>query len=170
MSSEFPLSFDLLYQDYSLRVYHWAYHLLRHQQAAEDATQETFLRAWRYLPNFDPAKGTLSSWLYRMTIQVIINQQGYSQGHQATVSLNCLPWDVQDREAVDPQSRYEGIAEQVVAALGALPHNERLVLLLRASGYREVEIGRLVGRTSRTVRTWLASGRAQLVEAVEGTQ
>ena len=75
MSTELPLSFDLLYQDYSRRVYRWAYRLLRHQQAAEDATQETFLRAWRYLANFDPAKGALSSWLYRMTVQVIRNQQ-----------------------------------------------------------------------------------------------
>ncbi|HEY6407200.1 MAG TPA: sigma factor [Ktedonobacteraceae bacterium] len=57
MSTELPLSFDHLYQDYSLRVYRWAYRLLRHQQAAEDATQETFLRAWRYLGNFDPEKG-----------------------------------------------------------------------------------------------------------------
>jgi DNA-directed RNA polymerase specialized sigma24 family protein len=51
-----------------------------------------------------------------------------------------------------------------------LPHHERLAILLRASGYREVEIGRVVGRTSRTVRTWLASGRKQLVETVEGAR
>ena len=68
MSTELPLSFDLLYQDYSLHVYHWAYRLLRHQQAAEDATQETFLRAWRYLGNFDPEKGALSSWLFHWNL------------------------------------------------------------------------------------------------------
>ena len=88
MSTELPLSFDHLYQDYSLRVYRWAYRLLRHQQAAEDATQETFLRAWRYLANFDPEKGALSSWLYRITVQVIRNQQSHSQWHDAPVSLD----------------------------------------------------------------------------------
>jgi RNA polymerase sigma-70 factor, ECF subfamily len=170
MSAELPLSFDLLYQDYSLRVYHWAYRLLRHQQAAEDATQETFLRAWRYLGNFDPEKGALSSWLYRITVQVIRNQQGHSQGHDAPVSLDHGLWDVQDREAVDPQGRYEGNAEQVAVALGALPHHVQLTLVLRARGYREVEIARRVGKTSRTVRYWLASGRKQLVEAVEGAR
>jgi RNA polymerase sigma-70 factor, ECF subfamily len=170
MSTELPLSFDLLYQDYSLRVYRWAYRLLRQQQAAEDATQETFLRAWRYLGNFDPEKGALSSWLYRITVQVIRNQRSHDQRHDATVSLDHLPWDMQDREGVDPQSRYEGNVEQVAVALEALPQNTRLVLLLRASGYREVEIGRFVGRTSRTVRTWLTSGRVQLVEAVEGAR
>lgn len=170
MSTELPLSFDLLYQDYSRRVYRWAYRLLRHQQAAEDATQETFLRAWRYLGNFDPEKGALSSWLYRITVQVIRNQQSLSQWHDAPVSLNHGLCDVQDRRTVDLQGRYEGNAEQVAVALGALPHHVQLVLVLRASGYREVEIGRVVGRTSRTVRNWLASGRAQLVEAVEGAR
>ena len=49
---------------------------------------------------------------------------------------------MQDREAADPQSRYEGNAEQVAVALGALPQNARLALVLHASGYREVEIAR----------------------------
>jgi RNA polymerase sigma-70 factor (ECF subfamily) len=167
MSTELPLSFDHLYQDYSLRVYHWAYRLLRQQQAAEDATQETFLRAWRYLANFDPAKGALSSWLYRITVQVICNQQSHSQGHDAPVSLDHRLWDVQDREGVDPQGRYEGNAGQLVAFLGTLPQHERLALVLHASGYREVEIARRVGRTSRTVRNWLVSGRTHLAEAME---
>jgi RNA polymerase sigma-70 factor, ECF subfamily len=170
MSTELPLSFDLLYQDHSLRVYHWAYRLLRHQQAAEGATQETFLRAWRYLGHIDPEKGALSSWLYRITVQVIRNQQSHSQRHDAPISLDHLLWDVQDREAVDPQARYDGSAEQVALALGALPQNARLALALLASGYREVEIARRFGKTSRTVRYWLASGRKRLVEAVEGAR
>jgi RNA polymerase sigma-70 factor (ECF subfamily) len=168
MNTEIPLSFDLLYQDYSLRVYCWAYRLLGHRQAAEDATQETFLRAWRYLANFDPAKGALISWLYRMTVQVIHNQQGQHQGHNATVSLDHLLCEVHDCEAADPQSRYNGSAEQLALALGTLPQHERLALVLHASGYREVEIARRVGRTPRTVRNWLSSGRTQLGKAMEG--
>jgi RNA polymerase sigma-70 factor, ECF subfamily len=167
MSNELPLSFDLLYQTYSLRVYRWAYCLLRHQQAAEDATQETFLRAWRYLANFDPAKGALIGWLYRMTVQVICTQRSHYQGHHATVSLDHLLCEVRDCEAADPQVRYEGNAGQLVAFLETLPHHERLALVLHASGYREVEIARRVGRTSRTVRTWLVSGRMHLAEAME---
>jgi RNA polymerase sigma-70 factor, ECF subfamily len=167
MNTEIPLSFDLLYQDYSLRVYRWAYRLLRHQQAAEDATQETFLRAWRYLGNFDPAKGALTCWLYRMTIQVICTQRGHHQGYNTNVSLEHLICEVHDCEAADPQVRYEGDAGQLVAFLGTLPHHERLALVLYASGYREMEIGRFVGKTSRTVRNWLVSGRTHLAEAME---
>jgi RNA polymerase sigma-70 factor, ECF subfamily len=168
MSNELPLSFDLLYLAYYPHVYRWAYRLLHHHEAAQDATQETFLRAWRYLTTFDPAKGGFSSWLYRITVQSTIDQEGYRKARLATISLENLPWEVQDREAADPQTRYAGSAEQVAVTFGALPHNERLALALLASGYREVEIARRVGKTPRTVRYWLTSGRMHLAQAMEG--
>ena len=168
MSNELPLSFDLLYLAYYPCVYRWAYRLLHHHEAAEDVTQETFLRAWRYLATFDPAKSALSSWLYRMTFQVTIDQAGYRKARLATISLENLPWEVQDREAADPQTRYAESAKQVDVPFGALPHNERLTLALLASGYREVEIARRVGKTPRTVRNWFTSGRKHLAQAMEG--
>jgi RNA polymerase sigma-70 factor (ECF subfamily) len=170
MSAERPLSFELLYQDYSRRVYLWAYRLLGSPEAAEDATQDIFLRAWRYLPNFDRDKGNLTSWLYRMTVQVICNQRRSNPWHAALLSLEHLQWDVQDPEAADPQCRYEGNNEQLALALGALPQHARVALVLHASGYCEEEIALSVGRTSRTVRNWLTSGRAHLMKAVEGAR
>jgi RNA polymerase sigma-70 factor (ECF subfamily) len=168
MSNELPRSFEQLYLAYYPRVYRWAYRLLHHHEAAQDATQETFLRAWRYLTTFDPAKGALSSWLYRITVQSTIDQAGYRKARLATISLESLPWEVQDREAADPQTRYAGRAEQVAVALEALPDNERLALAMLASGYREVEIARRVGKTPRTVRYWFTSGRKHLAQAMEG--
>ena len=168
MSNELSLSFEQLYLAYAPRVYRWAYRLLHHHEAAEDVTQETFLRAWHYLATFDPARGALSSWLYRITVQATCDQVGYHKAHMTTISLENLPWELQDREAADPQTRYAGRAEQVAVTFGALPHNERLTLALLASGYREVEIARRVGKTSRTVRNWFTSGRAHLAQAMEG--
>ena len=170
MSTELPLSFELLYQNYSRRVYRWAYRLLGSHEAAEDAAQDIFLRAWRYLANFDRDKGTLASWLYRITVQVICNQRRSYQGHAGLLSLDHLPWDAQDPETTDPQCHYEGNTEQLALALGTLPQHARVAPVLHASGYREVEIACYVGRTSRTVRTWLTNGRAQLMEAVEGAR
>lgn len=170
MSNELPLSFEHLYLAYSPHVYRWAYRLLQHHQAAEDATQETFLRAWRYLATFDPARGALSTWLYRITVQVTSDQAGYRKARLATVSLDHLPWELHAHEAADPQTRYEGRTEQVVSALGTLPPNEQRALALRASGYCEVEIARRVGKTPRTVRYWLALGRMHLAEAMEGAR
>jgi RNA polymerase sigma-70 factor (ECF subfamily) len=168
MSNELLLSFEHLYLAYYPHVYRWAYRLLHHHKTAEEVTQETILRAWRYLGTFDPARSGFSSWLYRITVQVTSDQAGYRKACLATISLDNLPWEVHGPEAADPQTRYAGSAKQVAAALGSLPHNERLALGLLASGYREVEIARRVGKTPRTVRTWLASGRTHLLQAMEG--
>jgi RNA polymerase sigma-70 factor (ECF subfamily) len=167
MNNELSLSFEQLYLAYSRRVYRWAYRLLHHHEAAQDATQETFLRAWRYLATFDPAKGALSSWLYRITVQATCDQAGYRKSCLATISLESLSWEVRDREAADPQTYYEGNAEQVATTLRALPQHEFFALALLTSGYREKEIARLVGKTPRTVRYWLTSGRKHLAQAVE---
>jgi RNA polymerase sigma-70 factor, ECF subfamily len=168
MSNELLLSFDLLYLAYSRRVYRWAYRLLHHHETAQDVTQETFLRVWRYLATFDSEKGALSSWLYRMTAQATSDQAGFRKAHLTTLSLDHMSWEMQDREAADPQTHYAGSAEKVAAALAVLPHNERLALALLTSGYREVEIARRVGKTPRTVRTWLTSGRTHRAQAMEG--
>lgn len=40
-----------------------AYQLLRDQGAAEDVVQEAFISVWRSRANFDPARGSLRSWL-----------------------------------------------------------------------------------------------------------
>jgi RNA polymerase sigma-70 factor, ECF subfamily len=167
MSDDLAPSFAPLYQAYYPRVYRWAYRLLKHHEAAEDAAQETFLRAWRYLATFDPAQSAFSTWLYRMAVQVARNQIDYRNVRLGTLSLDSLPWEVHDREAADPQTRYEGRAEQVAVALSTMPRCECEALALYAAGYHEVEIASLVGKTPRTVRNWLARGRAQLAQRME---
>jgi RNA polymerase sigma-70 factor (ECF subfamily) len=167
MNNELPLSFELLYLAYSRRVYRWAYRLLHHHETAQDVTQETFLRVWSYFATFDPAKGALSSRTRRMTVQAASDQTGFRKARLTTLSLDHLSWEMQDSETTDPQTRYAGSAEQVAAALAVLPQYERLALALRASGYREVEIARQVGKTPRTVRYWLTSGRMHIAQALE---
>jgi len=165
--SDISCSFEQLYQTYYPAVYRRAYRLLKHHEAAEDVAQETFLRAWRYLATFDPERAAVSTWLYRIATHTARDQAGYRKVHLVLLSLDSLPWEVPDREAADPQTRYEDRAEQVAAALSTLPRCEREALTLYAAGYREVEIASLVSKTPRTVRNWLARGRAQLAQGME---
>lgn len=54
------------------RVHATAVQLLGDRGEAEDATQETFLRAWRALERFD-GRSKLSTWLYRICVNVCLN-------------------------------------------------------------------------------------------------
>jgi RNA polymerase sigma-70 factor (ECF subfamily) len=69
-------AFDALYRQYARLVYHTAYLLLGHSQDADDALQEVFLRAFRHLATYDSTRGALSTWLYRITVNVCLKHLG----------------------------------------------------------------------------------------------
>src|SRR5512136_815362 len=59
--------FSRLVEAYSGRLYRLGLKMLYNPQDAEDILQETFLKAYRGLPNFD-GRSSLSTWLYRIAV------------------------------------------------------------------------------------------------------
>jgi RNA polymerase sigma-70 factor (ECF subfamily) len=57
-------AFEELYRTYSAGLQVFLRRALGSHQAAEDVTQETFASIWRYPNGFDPARGTLRSYLF----------------------------------------------------------------------------------------------------------
>ena len=57
-------AFEELYRTYSAGLQAFLRRALSSHQAAEDATQETFASIWRHPNGFDPARGTLRSYLF----------------------------------------------------------------------------------------------------------
>jgi RNA polymerase sigma-70 factor (ECF subfamily) len=167
--SDLHTTFEQLYHAYYPRIYRRAYAVLKHPEQAEDATQETFLNVFRALStgkamiDVDRASG----WLYRIATNMAINhlRSRELRHYSRTVSLEALPWEVCDAETADPQTRYEGRAEQVATTLQAMPPRYRDVLLLRGAGYSVAEIAERYGRTPRMVTIWLTQARAYLTQS-----
>lgn len=53
----------LLYNTYGTAVYSIAYRVLNEATAAEEVTQDTFMKVWTQAERWDPARGKLKSWL-----------------------------------------------------------------------------------------------------------
>lgn len=66
------VAFGRLMRMHQRRVYACAAHMLVDRGEAEDAVQETFLRAFRALDRFD-GRAELSTWLYRICVNVSLN-------------------------------------------------------------------------------------------------
>ncbi|MEX2549450.1 MAG: sigma-70 family RNA polymerase sigma factor [Nitriliruptoraceae bacterium] len=66
-SRETISSIEDLHDRYAGPLYLFAWRRLGDRQAAEEAVQDTLVRAWQHAARFDPARGSLSSWLFTIT-------------------------------------------------------------------------------------------------------
>jgi RNA polymerase sigma-70 factor (ECF subfamily) len=135
-------------------------------QVAEDAAQETFIRAWSHLGSFR-ADLSLRNWLYRIALNTATDMLRKEK--------RILPGDVDDFSFADPQPGPEGICLQreqtalVQAAIQSLPDASRAVLVLKEyEGLSYREIADALDVPIGTVMSRLNYARRVLKEKLEG--
>jgi RNA polymerase sigma-70 factor, ECF subfamily len=159
---------------------------------AEDAVQETMLKAWRSFDGFE-GRSSLRSWLYRITANVCLDMlhagerraQPMDFGPATTDHVSGLirhepswvPLHLDHRDVLhhaDPadiaQSR-ETIRLAFAAAVQHLPPRQRAVLILRdVLRWRAAEVAELLGSSVPAVNSALQRARMNLVAVdVEAT-
>ncbi|HEX2025943.1 MAG TPA: RNA polymerase subunit sigma-70, partial [Actinomycetota bacterium] len=166
----------------------YAYRMLGSVFEAEDAVQETLLRAWKNLDGFE-GRSSLRSWLYRIATNVCLDMlQGRQRrarpvdlGSAGTADTPLGPALAEDRwiepipDTAAPSSpddpaemaeSREGIRLAFVAALQLLPPRQRAVLILReVLQWRAAEVAELLGTTVASVNSALQRARAALAKA-----
>jgi RNA polymerase sigma-70 factor, ECF subfamily len=141
---------------------------LRHlsdRAAAEDVTQEVFLRIWRNAHRFDPGRGRAEAWIATIA---------RNASRDALRRKGAIPVDELD-EAVDPSpSPVDAVADasqalQLQVAVAALaPGSREVIELAYWKGLSQVEIAEHLGLPLGTVKTRTRRGLALLAEALEG--
>lgn len=66
-------AWEQILQTYSRRVYNLAYRFTSRADAAEDLTQEVFIRVYRSLDQYNPKQGDLQNWLMRLARNLVID-------------------------------------------------------------------------------------------------
>ncbi len=67
-------AFRRLYDQYADQVYGLARYVTRHDQTAEEVTQETFIKLWRKAGSYRPRRGKFSTWLLTIAKRTAIDR------------------------------------------------------------------------------------------------
>ncbi|WP_072805642.1 RNA polymerase sigma factor SigE [Rhodococcoides yunnanense] len=156
-------SWDELVREHGDRVYRLAYRLSGNAQDAEDLTQDTFIRVFRSLSNYQP--GTFEGWLHRITTNLFLDMVR----RRNRIRMEALPEDY-DRVPSDtpnPEQIYHDarLDPDLQSALDSLaPEFRAAIVLCDIEGLSYEEIGATLGVKLGTVRSRIHRGRAALRE------
>ena len=168
--------FARLVESHSSAIYRLAIRMLGNAQDAEDVLQETFIKAYRHLADFD-GRSSLSTWLYRIatnealmflrkhkheTVSIDETQEtdeGETEPRQI-VDFCCLP----ETELTSTEAR-----RYLDQAIEALPASLRTVFVLRdIEGLSTQETGEVLNLSETAVKTRLSRARLRLRELLSG--
>ena len=165
-------AFEALVNRYEGKVYRLGMRMLRNQEDAEDALQETFLQVYRGLNGFE-GRSTFSTWLFRLATNVCLMKIR----HRETEPANLLPLEEylpRHEEGEHPQIRdwpdkpeekllTKESREKMLEALGKLPAEYRAVFILRdIEGFSNAEAGEALGISVAAVKSRLHRARLTL--------
>lgn len=144
--------FKRLVQALSSDVFRYAYFLCKNEQLAEDLTQETFMRAWRFLDNLKDERKA-KGWLFTTVRRELARHFERYQPRFDDVELDELPGSCSTAPEVL-------VVRRAIAAL-PLTYREPLVLQV-LGGYSGNEIAGILELPRATVNTRLFRARQKL--------
>lgn len=159
-------AFALIFDQYKNLVYKTAYLILNDTHEADDALQETFLKAYHALERYQPDKGAFSTWLYRITVNQCLNQQSQKRSRLRFMDTRQLPDEARQSS---PFIELELAQEQALhQAIARLSHKLRLVIILRYFlDLSYSEIAQILGLPLGTVKSRLNMALKKVGEALQ---
>ena len=151
-----------LYRAYASELFGFAVNALGERGAAEEIVQEVFTRAWRHADVYDPARGSVRTWLYQIARHAIIDARRRAAARPALA----LHEPEESEATAAPSIEQAMLAWQVATALERLsPDHRQMIRLAHFQGLTMREIAERCSLPIGTVksRTWYALRSLRLV-------
>ncbi|HEX8368363.1 MAG TPA: sigma-70 family RNA polymerase sigma factor [Pyrinomonadaceae bacterium] len=154
---------------FSRRIFNLAYRFTSSVDAAEDLTQEVFVRIYRTLDQYDAKHGDLSNWLMRLARNLIIDDYRHRQRNPQ----DSMADDVEDHVfhlrsvggSVHKEIERRELARQVQEGIDKLPPDLRTCVILRdIEELSYQEIVDLLKIPEGTVKSRINRGRIELAK------
>jgi RNA polymerase sigma-70 factor (ECF subfamily) len=155
---------ETAFDAHAARLKAFALAAVRDDDAADDLVQETFLRFVNHVRG-ERVPDNVGGWLHRVCANLII-----SQGRRRVVAER-KKLVLADRDVgASPEDHVVRSDEsaRIRQALGELPGDARVALLMAAAGYSPAEIGEAIGRSTNATSTYVCRARVRLRELLSG--
>jgi RNA polymerase sigma-70 factor (ECF subfamily) len=172
LASNTEADFDELVEAHRADLHAHCYRMLGSLHDADDALQDTLLRAWRALPGFR-GRSSLRTWLYRIATNVCLDAirarprrvlpMDYGPADAVGGPASELLWVEPYPEVEARAERREGLELAFVAAVQHLPPRQRAALVLRdVLGFSAKDAAEALGTTVPSVGGALQRARRTL--------
>jgi RNA polymerase sigma-70 factor, ECF subfamily len=170
-------AFNRLVLAYQEMAFNLAYRMLNDDAAAEDATQNAFISAYRHLNSY--RGGSFKAWIMRMVTNSCYDELR-RRHRRPTVPLE--PFNVEDEEEIEspawladddfsPEEKIETqeLDQAIQQCISELPDEFRVVVILvDVEGYDYAEVSQTIGKPLGTIKSRLARARLRLRDCLSG--
>lgn len=171
MSANAHINFKDLYDTHSKMVYNLALQYVQNEADAEDIVQEVFVKVHQHLPKFNPAAASVTTWIYRITINQSLDFLRAKQAKKRKGFLSSL-FGGEDNEPIVEAAHFNhpGVLaedkealQRVFAAINQLPENQRTALILmRLEGKSQKETAEIMELSAKAVESLVQRARQAL--------
>lgn len=142
-------------------VYRSAYYILGNEHDALDAAQEALIRIYRKINTFQE-KAKFFTWVQRIVSNVCIDEY---RSKKDAVSIEEHELVIPDTQTVEDTVLLQDMSEDIQRAIGQLPKQYRLVVVLRyLQDFSYQEIAEALDLPLNTVKSYLFRARQHLQE------
>ncbi len=163
-------AFALLVETYQKPVYNLCYRMLGDAQEAEDASQESFWRAYQALHRYDPQRSFIT-WLLSIAAHYCIDQQ--RRRKVPTFSMDDVMEEIVPDNSPNPEKEAARTEEQrlLQGLIAKMKPQDRAALILRYwYDFSEIEISQALSLSVSAVKSRLHRARLQLAEQWQQAQ
>ena len=154
---------ETLYAQYSSKVMGYIHARIRSRADAEDICSDVFEKVQRKLPDFDPSKASVSTWIFTITRNTVIDH------YRRTKPSEELDENLSDDSELDADILNSETLSELADALRALPEEMRDIIVLRYyDGKPLTEIADLMGLSYGAVKLRHQAALAKLRKSLQG--
>ena len=146
------------------RIVGQAMRMLQNRAEADDVAQDAMLRLWKIAPQWDPTRGQVTTWVYRVVSNLCMDRLRARAG----VGLDEIAEPIDPTPGVETKLQNSSRAEALSWALAQLPERQAQAVALRhLEGLSNPQIAEIMDIGPRAVESLTARGKAALTDILQ---